>query len=117
MNCGILIKRVVLPAVAAAFLFALPSTALAQSPGTSVPDDLRPPYWEMIGGFEGDTHDVGYSFIGPRYNRPISESVAVTGRLHGRYLSYDFDNGLGGETKVRSPGISPAVGLHSREPR
>lgn len=95
----------------AAGLLALPSLAAAQSPGTSAPADVRPPHWEMIGGYEGDTHDVGYSFFGPGYNHPISEKVAITGRVTGRYLEYKFANGLGGETRVTSPGFSPAIGV------
>jgi hypothetical protein len=103
--------RVLGPAAMAAALVALPSGAAAQSPGTSAPADTRPPHWEMIGGFEGDTHDVSYSFIGPGYNHPISEKVAITGKLTARYLEYEFRNGEGGETRVSSPGFAPQVGL------
>jgi hypothetical protein len=97
--------------LAAGLLVALAPAARAQSPGTSVPADQRPPYWESIGGFEGDTHDTGYGFFGPAYNHPISENVAITGQVFGTYLFYEFDNSQGGRTSVRSPGISPAVGL------
>jgi hypothetical protein len=104
-------KRTLGTAVLSAGLLALPAAAHAQSPGSSAPADVRPPYWEVIGGFEGDTHDTGYGFFGPSYNRPISENVAITARVFGTYLFYKFDNGLGGETEVHSPGLSPTVGL------
>jgi hypothetical protein len=104
--------RILGAAVMAAGLLALPSTAAAQSPGTSAPEDtVRPPHWELIGGWEGDSHDVNYSFLGPGYSRPINEKLAFTARITGRYLSYSFPSSAGGETKVHSPGFSPAVGL------
>lgn len=104
-------RRILGPAVLIAGTLALPGAARAQSPGTSAPADTNPPYWELIGGFEGDTHQSGYGFIGPSYNHPISDDVAVTARVFGNYLYYEFNNNLGGKTKVHSPGIGPAIGL------
>jgi hypothetical protein len=104
-------KRILVSAVAAAGVLTLPSAARAQSPGTSAPSDTAVPYWELIGGFEGDTHHTGYGFIGPSYNRPLSDDVAISARVFGTYLFYEFENNLGGKTKVHSPGLSPAVGL------
>lgn len=85
--------------------------ARAQSPAAPAPPDENPPYWEVIGGYEGDTHGTGYGFFGPRYNRPISDSVALSFRVYGTDLRYEFENELGGTTKVHSPGVSPAVGV------
>lgn len=89
----------------------LVAPARAQSPGTSVPTETKPGYWEAIGGFEADTHGTGYGFLGPRYNHPISDSLALTARVYGTYLFYEFENDRGGTTTVRSPGFSPSVGL------
>ena len=98
-------------AVMAVALLTLPSSAAAQSPDTSDPAATAPGYWEMVGGSEHDTHDVSYSFIGPGYNKPLSDRVGLTARMTFRYLSYEFRNGAGGDTSVSSPGFQPQVGL------
>jgi hypothetical protein len=103
--------RILGTAVLAAGLLALPSAARAQSTGTSVPADPNPPYWELIGGYEGDNQSSGYGFVGPAYNHPLSDNLAVTGRVFASFLHYKFTNDIGGETTVHSPGFSPAVGL------
>jgi hypothetical protein len=88
-----------------------PLVALAaQAPPTLIPAPQGPPSWELIGGFEADTHGTGYGFFGPSYVHPITPGVAWTARVFATYLYYQFDDGIG-ETKVRSPGVSPAVGL------
>jgi hypothetical protein len=86
------------------------SPARAQSTGTGAPG-ATPPFWELVGGYEGDSHESGYGFLGPTYNRPLSDKLAITGRVFGTFLHYRFDNGGGGETTVHSPGIGPAIGL------
>jgi hypothetical protein len=68
------------------------------------------PFWELIGGYEGDTHGSSYAFFGPGYVHPVKPRLAVTARVFGTYLAYSFNDSVG-ETKVRSPGVSPAIGL------
>jgi hypothetical protein len=90
---------------------AVPLVALAaQAPPTIIPAPQGPPTWELIGGFEADTHGTGYGFFGPSYVHPITPGFAWTARVFGNYLYYQFGDGIG-ETKVRSPGVSTAVGL------
>src|SRR5205823_12536117 len=69
-----------------------------------------PAFWELLGGFEADTHGTGSGFFGPGYVHPIRPGLAWTARVFGTYLYYRFDDGVG-ETKVSSPGVSTAVGL------
>jgi hypothetical protein len=69
-----------------------------------------PAFWELIGGYEGDTHGSGYAFFGPSYVHPLNPSLAWTARVFGNYLSYRFNDG-GGETTVHSPGVDPSLGL------
>lgn len=69
-----------------------------------------PAFWELISGYEGDTHGSGYGFLGPSFVRPIRPGLAWTARANGNYLSYQF-SGLDGATRVRSPGVGSAVGL------
>ena len=86
-----------------------------QSPTTQpISDTVKPAYFAIIGGFEGDTHSTGYAFLGPSYVRPLSPSLAFTARVFANYLFYEFDDGLGG-TKVTSPGISTSAGLRFGE--
>lgn len=103
----------------------LTATVTAQTPGkeaasfgtpagkasqASAASATSPAFWELIGGFEGDTHSTGYGFFGPSYVHPIKPGLAWNARLFGNYLYYRFNDGVG-ETKVRSPGVSPSVGL------
>jgi cellulose biosynthesis protein BcsS len=104
-------RRTLGAAALVACMLAVPSAARAQSPGTDIPSDTAPPFWEFIGGYEGDTHNAGYGFLGPQYNHPLSDDLAVTARIFATHLHYKFTNNLGGETTVHSPGISPAIGL------
>src|SRR6188472_509221 len=50
----------------------------AQTPTPPPPGSTPPPYWELIGGFEWDTHATGYAFFGPSYVRPFKPGMAWT---------------------------------------
>jgi hypothetical protein len=83
-------------------------------PGTvaTVPSrETRPPRWELVGGFESDSHDTSYGFIGPSYHRPLSDNLSLKFRVHATHLRYEFENDLGGETRVSAPGVGPGIGL------
>lgn len=109
--------------LAAAALAAVPAAAQEASPpppatlpaGEAAPaapasGDVQDPWWEFIAGFEADTHGTGYGFAGPAYVHPIRPNLAVTGRVFASYLYYEFEE-AGGTTSVRSPGVSPMLGL------
>ena len=66
--------------------------------------------WELIGGFEADTHGSAYAFFGPGYVSPINDNMAWTARVFGNYLAYEFTDAVG-ENEVRSPGVNATVGL------
>lgn len=83
--------------------------ATEQSPAPTA-NARGPAFWELIGGYEGDTHGTGYAFFGPSYVHPIKPGLAWTARVFGNYLYYRFNDGVG-ETKVRSPGVGPSLGL------
>ena len=111
------LRRYAAPALAGALLAVLlgPSAAAAQPPQGPVaapPAALAPApaFWELISGYEGDTHGSGYGFFGPSYVRPIRPGLAWTARASANYLSYQF-SGLDGATRVRSPGVGAAAGL------
>ena len=98
------------------------ATADAQTPGQQVPlpgtvttvpsAEQRSPWWEFNAGYEGDTHETGYGFLGPGYAHPIGDGKLVfKAHVYATHLRYEFDNGLGGTTEVNSPGLVPAVGL------
>jgi hypothetical protein len=63
-------------------------------------------FWELIGGYETDTHGSAYGFFGPGYVDPIRDNLAWFARAFGSYLAYEFN-----DTEVRSPGLSTTVGL------
>jgi hypothetical protein len=84
--------------------FAGAGTANAQTPSA------RSAVWELLGGYEGDTHGSAYAFFGPGYVHPVSPSVAWTARASANYLAYSFNNGLG-DTKVQSPGVNSSLGV------
>ena len=67
-------------------------------------------YWELIGGFEADTHGSAYAFFGPGYVNPIRDNLAWTARVFGNYLAYEFTD-ANGENEVSSPGVSGTLGL------
>ena len=87
------------------------SVAAAQQPPAPVAVPIAAPaFWELISGYEGDTHGSGYGFVGPSYVRPIRPGLAWTARGSGNFLSYQF-SGHDGSTRVRSPGVNAAIGL------
>jgi hypothetical protein len=86
----------------------------APRPGTvtTVPSgQTRPPRWELVGGFESDSHDTSYGFVGPSYHRPLNDKLSLKFRVHATHLRYEFENELGGQTRVSAPGIGPGIGL------
>lgn len=98
-----------------------PTTTADAQTGTDVPlpsqvttvpgRETRPPRWEFVGGFESDSHDTSYGFLGPSYHRPLGGQLALKFRVHATHLRYEFENGFGGETRVSAPGIGPGIGL------
>jgi hypothetical protein len=96
-------------ALVAVFAALMPtSTAQAQSSTTQAP------WWELIGGYEADTHGTGYAFFGPSYVHPFKPGVAWTASVFPNFLYYEFENSQD-TTKVRSPGVSSMVGLRFGE--
>lgn len=115
-----------LPAIFSTFILTA-SSAEAQTPATQpqapmtepapapAQDPAVPaPWWELIGGYEWDTHGSGYAFFGPGYVRPIKPGLAWTASVFPNYLHYEFDQ-PSGTTKVRSPGVSSMFGLRFGE--
>ena len=86
----------------------------AQQPTPLPPVAPAPAFWELISGYEGDTHGSGYGFFGPSYVRPIRPGMSWTARAFGNYLSYEFTE-RDGPTRVKSPGINTAAGLQFGE--
>jgi hypothetical protein len=98
-------------------LLVLPPLTTLQRPlpppavvGPGVPDTRAAGFWELISGYEGDSHGSGHGFFGPSYVRPIRPGLSWTARAFGSYLSYGY-TGFDGDTHVRSPGVSSAAGL------
>jgi cellulose biosynthesis protein BcsS len=87
-----------------------PPSAVFPTPPAAIRVTPAPAFWELISGYEGDTHGSGYGFVGPSYVRPIRPGLSWTARAFGNYLSYEFSS-VGGATSVRSPGLSTAIGL------
>ena len=85
-----------------------------QAQSTQAPPSMQAPWWELIGGYEFDTHATGYAFFGPSYVHPITPTVAWTANLFPNFLYYEFD-APNGTTKVRSPGVGSMVGLRFGE--
>ena len=82
----------------------------APRPAT-VPAQVAAPHWSANAGFEADSHDTGYGFVGPFYVRPLRPGLAFVGGGSVNYLYYDFVNGTGGHTNVRSPGVNAMGGV------
>ncbi len=76
--------------------FVLPLLLAFSVPATSFAD------WELLGGWEADSHSNGYGFAGAGYLHPVTPRIALATRLSGGYLYYRFPAN-GGETKVTSP--------------
>jgi hypothetical protein len=89
-------------------------TTSAQVPprvNTSPNPAPRSSNFELVGGYEGDSHHTGYGFLGPHYIHRLNDDVKLIAHIHFTHLTYAFANGLGGTTEVTAPGISPAIGL------
>lgn len=89
---------------------AAPITDQAAVPGAQPAGTTPEPFWELIGGYEGDTHGSAYAFFGPSHVHPIRPGLAWTARAFVNYLAYEF-SGADGDTEVRSPGVNATVGL------
>lgn len=93
------------------FRVSAPAAEQAAPPAGAQPAAGTPgAFWELIGGFEADTHGSAYAFFGPSYVHPVRPGLAWTARAFANYLAYEF-TGADGLTEVRSPGVSTAVGL------
>ena len=92
-----------------------PQAHMTEPPPAPMQDPAVPaPWWELIGGYEFDTHGSGYGFFGPAYTRPFKPGLAFTASVFPNYLHYEFDQPTG-TTKVRSPGVSSMFGLRFGE--
>lgn len=78
-----------------------------QAPGRPV----ETPYWGLSSGFEADSHETGYGFLGPTWHKPLRSNMQLVVGANVNYLYYEFDNGAGGRTNVRSPGVSTKAGV------
>ena len=97
------------PTVAESDTLRIPALAFAQAQAPAAPT-MEVPYWELIGGFETDTHGASYTFFGPSYTHPIHPGLAWKVRVFPNFLAYEFAS-AGGTTKVHSPGVSTMAGL------
>jgi hypothetical protein len=70
----------------------------------------EPAYWDLVGGFEFDTHGTTYSHFGPGWTRPLNDNLAFQLRLGPSYLTYEFDSPEG-RTRVRRPGFAITPGV------
>ena len=70
----------------------------------------RPAYWTANAGFEADSHNTGYGFIGPHYVKPFRPNVAWVAGGTANYLYYEYPSG-DGMTKVGAPGVSARGGV------
>jgi hypothetical protein len=77
---------------------------------TVQPAQVRPAFWSTTAGFEGDTHNTGYGFIGPTYSKPISPNLALVAGGNVNYLFYEYPNGAE-RFVVHSPGVSMRGGV------
>jgi len=85
------------------------SLSQVPSPIPTVQPQLKPAFWATTAGFEGDTHNTGYAFIGPSYSKPIRRNVSLIGGANVNYLYYQYPSGSD-NTMVRSPGVSARGG-------
>jgi hypothetical protein len=108
-------------AVAAAALIFAAHTAAAQElpPGTTPAAtgegererDERPRGFTLNAGYDSDSLDTTYAFVSPQYSLPIGDRTSLLFKLGFNYLRYEFESSGGSRTEVKSPGISPGVGL------
>ncbi len=78
---------------------------------TAFNPQIKPAYWASNIGFEGDSHNTGYSFAGPQYVHPFAPKAAVVAGANVNYLWYGYQNGVGGRNSVHSPGANAAAGI------
>ena len=89
-----------------------PAAGQVQAPRPiPAPVPVERPYWSSTAGFEADTHDTAYSFFGPSYHKPFRPNMQFVAGASVNYLHYAYDNGAGGVTEVRSPGLSTKAGV------
>jgi hypothetical protein len=70
----------------------------------------RAPYWTANAGFEADSNDSGFAFIGPFYVKPFRPNVAWVAGASLNYLFYEYATPAG-HNNVRSPGVSTMGGV------
>lgn len=90
-----------------------PQPATTQSQPTPVTSTTPTPAadaFELLGGYEADTHGSSYGFVGLGLIRGIRPDLAWVARGTVNFLAYEFES-LDGLTEVRSPGIGAAAGL------
>lgn len=65
-----------------------PQAPMTEPPPAPMQDPAVPaPWWELIGGYEFDTHGSGYGFFGPAYVRPFKPGLAWTASVFPNYLA------------------------------
>lgn len=108
-------------AMAAAALIFAAQAATAQDlpPGTtpgaspdaaSEPGDRPRSGFTLNAGYDTDSLDTTYAFISPQYIRAIGDRTSLLFKLNFNHLRYEY-GGSRGRTEVKSPGISPGLGL------
>ncbi len=65
---------------------------------------------ESLGGWEGDSHGVGYGYFGLGTDIVGGEKLSLISRLTGSYLYYNFDK-LDSSIEFKSPGVSLLMGF------
>ena len=68
---------------------------------------------EGFGGWEGDTHGVGYGYIGSGIDIVSSDRISLIGRLSGSYLNYQYEK-PDSSIEFTSPGVSLLAGARIR---
>ena len=65
---------------------------------------------ESLGGWEGDSHGVGYGYFGLGTDIVGGDKLSLVSRLTGSYLYYDYDK-PDSSIEFKSPGVSLLTGL------
>jgi len=65
---------------------------------------------EGLGGWEGDSRDQGYGFVGVGWLVPKGKTVLFPVRLAASYLYYQYDS-TSASIRVRSPGVEARGGV------
>jgi len=71
---------------------------------------IKPSYWTANAGFETDTHNTGYGFIGPQYVKPFASNMSWVANANANYLYYEYPLG-GGINRVTAPGLTAHGGV------